>query len=147
VLVALAAASAGFLVTLLRADVQPAVPYVDRILYTAFDVHPAAGLAVLAGSALLIIPAIVGGLHGPENREAHAVFGAVWLAVIAAAALGNYPTPLVGYGGSAIIGYVVSLLALPKHASGAAAGRTGHEDAATTIEARTDLRVGVAGAN
>lgn len=31
-----------------------------------------------------------------------------------AAALGNYPTPIVGYGGSAVIGYVFSLLALPK---------------------------------
>lgn len=31
-----------------------------------------------------------------------------------AAALGNYPTPIVGYGGSAIMGYALSLLALPK---------------------------------
>ena len=34
-----------------------------------------------------------------------AVFGATWLAVIAFAVVGNYPTPLVGYGSSAILGY------------------------------------------
>jgi hypothetical protein len=49
----------------------------------------------------------------PPRRPGHAVFGAVWLAVIVAAALGNYPTPLVGYGGSAILGYLLSLLYLP----------------------------------
>ena len=34
--------------------------------------------------------------------------------LLAAAALGNYPTPLVGYGGSAVIGYLLGLSALPK---------------------------------
>ena len=37
-------------VTMLRPDALPAVPFVDRILYTAFDVHMLAGLAVVAGS-------------------------------------------------------------------------------------------------
>jgi hypothetical protein len=49
------------------------------------------------------------------------VFGAAWLAVVAAAALGNYPTPLVGYGGSAILGYLISLIGLPPRAAAAAA--------------------------
>jgi len=111
---ALAASVIGFAVTLARPDPMPAVPYVDQILYTSFDVHVGAGLAVFAGSALLLVPAIIGWHRDPDNRAAYIVFGAVWFAVIAAAALGNYPTPLVGYGGSAIIGYALSLLALPK---------------------------------
>ena len=41
------------------------------------------------------------------------MFGAIWAAVVLAAALGNYPTPLVGYGGSAIVGYLLSLMAFP----------------------------------
>jgi len=113
VLPALASAVAGFAVTLARADTLPAMPYVDQILYSAFDVHALAGLAVLGGSVLLIVPAIVGGFHDTDRREAYCVFGVVWLAAIVAAALGNYPTPLVGYSGSAVIGYVLSLTMLP----------------------------------
>lgn len=112
-LVPLGAAAAGFAVTLARPDDLPAVPYVDRILFTAFDLHPLAGAAVLGGSALLLLPAAVGWRAGDE-RTVHAAFGAMWLAGIAAAALGNYPTPVVGYGGSAIIGYLLSLACLPR---------------------------------
>jgi hypothetical protein len=61
----------------------------------------------------MIVPALVGWARDPDNRAFYAVFGAVWLAVIAAAALGNYPTPLVGYSGSAILGYLLSAIGLP----------------------------------
>ena len=112
-IVALATAAVGFAVTIARPDTLPAAAHVDRILYSAFDVHPLAGLAVLGGSALLLVPAIAA-IGNAEDRAIHAVFGMVWLAAIAAAALGNYPTPLVGYGGSAVIGYVLSLAMLPR---------------------------------
>ncbi len=142
--VALATSAIGFAVTLARPDPMPAVPYVDQILYTSFDVHAGAGLAVIAGSALLLVPAIIGWHRDPGNRGAYIAFGAVWLAAIAAAALGNYPTPIVGYGGSAIIGYVLSLLALPKlvetHAG--AVSRT-RGDADATLPGR-HLLVGLA---
>lgn len=52
-----------------------------------------------------------------KSRHARIVFGAAWLGVIVAAAVGNYPTPLVGYGGSAVIGYVLSAFALPPAAA------------------------------
>jgi hypothetical protein len=48
------------------------------------------------------------------------VFGAVWMAAVLAAALGNYPTPVVGYGGSAIVGYLLSLGLLPARRAGLA---------------------------
>ncbi len=114
VAVALAASLIGFAVTLARADTLPAVPYVDQILYSSFDVHLGLGLAVLGDVALLLVPAIVGWSRDADNRATYAAFGAAWFAVIMAAAIGKYPTPIVGYGGSAIIGYVLSLLALPK---------------------------------
>lgn len=107
----------GFAATLVRADTLPAAPYVDQILYSSFDVHPCAGAAVLGGSTLLFVPAIMGWCRDPANRDAYAAFAAVWLTGFVAAALGNYPTPIVGYGGSAIIGYALSLLVLPKLAS------------------------------
>lgn len=112
-LLALGAALAAFLATLLRPDASPAMPFVDQVFYSSFGVHPLAGFAVLAGSALMLVPAIVGSVRDPGRRPTYAAFGAVWLAVMLAAALGNYPTPLVGYSGSAILGYLVSLLGLP----------------------------------
>jgi hypothetical protein len=116
-MIAAGAAIFGFVASMLQADVQPAMPYVDQIFYSSFEVHTLAGLVVLAGAALMILPSIIGGLYDIERCEVYAVFGVVWLAVITAAALGNYPTPLVGYGGSAIIGYVVSLVGLHQRAN------------------------------
>lgn len=98
----------AFVAALAQADTLAAVPYVDRILYTAFDVHPLAGAAVVAGVLTLLLPTFGAGERGPRW-----VFGATWLAIVLAAALGHYPTPLVGYGGSAVIGYLLSVALLP----------------------------------
>ncbi|MDO9489237.1 MAG: hypothetical protein Q7J32_12750 [Sphingomonadaceae bacterium] len=117
---ALAAAGAGFAATLFQPDTLPAVAHVDQILYRAFDIDLLAGLAVVGGSALLVVPSFVGSREVGQ-REARVAFGALWLATIAAAALGNYPTPVVGYGGSAVIGYLLSLAPLPRQREGAAA--------------------------
>lgn len=115
-LLGLAAAVIAFAVTLLLPDDLPALPYVDGIFYSSFDVHPLAGLAVVGGAGLLIVPAIVA-CRQRDQRSFAVLFGTVWSAVIAAAALGNYPTPLVGYGGSAVIGYLLSLSLLPRASS------------------------------
>lgn len=111
-LTAFSAGIAGFAAAMLRPDTQGAMPFVDRILMTSFDVHPAAGIAVISGSLVLLIPAAIGVRTSPSAATSYAVFGAVWIALIAAAALGNYPTPLVGYGGSAILGYLLCSVAL-----------------------------------
>lgn len=111
--IAAAVAAGAFGVAMLRPDRQPAMPHVDQILYTAFDAHALAGVAVVTGACVMLVPAMAGWAGDRANRASHAVFGAMWLAIIAAAALGNYPTPLVGYGGSAIIGYVLCLLGWP----------------------------------
>jgi len=116
-----AAALVGFAAAMAQADPSPAMPFVDQILYPAFAVHPLAGAAVVLGAALLVLPALAARrLSGPA-QSACIAFGAVWAALILAAALGNYPTPLVGYGGSAIVGYLLSLVVFPRRA--AEAGR------------------------
>ena len=144
----LSVAVAGFATTLMRPDSLPAVPYVDQILYTSFQVHPLAGLAVAGGALLLIVPAIAGQWMDAGNREVHAVFGAVWLGVLAAAALGNYPTPLVGYGGSAILGYALSLSFMPRQARSDVVVGVRLEDGASAATAkRPDLRRGVVDGN
>lgn len=136
VVVALGASVVGFAATLVRADALPAVPFVDQILYSSFDVHAFAGVAVLGGSALLLVPAIAGWHRDTGNRATYAAFGAVWLAAIMAAALGNYPTPIVGYGGSAIIGYALSLAALPTLAG--ASPRSGRRASRPKDEPQSD---------
>ena len=111
--VALTMAVAALGATMLRPDALPAVPFVDRILYTAFDVHAAAGLAVVAGCLMLVLPSFSRGFESKNQRAAIVAFGACWASVAIAAALGNYPTPLVGYGGSAVLGYLLSAALLP----------------------------------
>jgi hypothetical protein len=113
-LFALAAAVAGFVATLAQPDVQPAMPFVDQILWTAFALHPLAGVAVVGGAALLVVPGLVLMARGAGDRPLGAAFAATWSAIVLAAALGNYPTPLVGYGGSAILGYLACLWGLPR---------------------------------
>ncbi|CAA9531179.1 MAG: hypothetical protein AVDCRST_MAG91-2950, partial [uncultured Sphingomonadaceae bacterium] len=114
---ALVAAVIAFAVTLVRPDTSPASPWVDRILYTSFGVHPLMGVAVLIGALLLIVPAVYGFGKSSAHKDVYAVFGMVWTGVIVAAALGNYPTPLVGYGGSAVLGYVLSLASIGRVAA------------------------------
>lgn len=113
---AAAAAIAGFAVTLARPDTLPPQPFVEGVIASSFAAGLAAGVAAALGLALLVTPALVGWRREREARDAQLAFGAIWLGVIAAAAFGDYPTPVVGYGGSAIVGYVLSLAALPRAA-------------------------------
>ena len=52
---------------------------------------------------------LIPGLAGGGQRPTGLAFATLWLTIVVAAALDNYPTPLVGYGGSAIVGYLLSL--------------------------------------
>ncbi|MFT3811399.1 MAG: hypothetical protein QM698_15915 [Micropepsaceae bacterium] len=141
VLTSLVVAVAAFVAALLQPDALPAMPYVDQIIFTSFDVHMVAGLAVMAGLAWMLVPAIIGWIGDPANGEAYLVFGAVWLTIIAAAVLGNYPTPLVGYGASAIIGYALSLIALPASRGVAVIDGERARDADPTQDGRLRLAV------
>jgi cell division protein FtsW (lipid II flippase) len=100
----------AFIVAMARPDRLPATPFVDQILYSAPGLGVLAGLAVLGGSVVLVAPALLGA--AVAYRLPLVVFGGVWSTALAAAALGNYPTPLVGYGGSAILGYCLSVALL-----------------------------------
>ena len=109
----LAVASFGFAATLVSTDRVPAVPFVERVVQSAFAFDAFAGVAIVIAFALMLIPAIVGVLTRKEDAAVFAVFGATWLAVITFAIIGNYPTPLAGYGASGIVGYCLSSGLLP----------------------------------
>ncbi len=139
VLAALLASLSAFAVTLALPDTLPAVPFVDQVYYTAFDVHWFAGVLVITGTALLLLPALSFTGLGDLNKDTCIVFGATWLAVILAAALGNYPTPVVGYSGAAILGYVVSLGVLPRKASSEQVNTLGNDQGANRSEDGEDV--------
>lgn len=107
------AATLAFGWTLLKPDTLPASPFVDQVFYTAFSVHPLVGLAVVIGAGALVMPAVIGILREAGETPTLLTFGVCWFGVVVAAALDNYPTPLVGYGGSAVLGYVLSVALLP----------------------------------
>jgi len=138
---ALMSAGTAFLVSLLRPDTLPAVPYVDQILFTAFDVHWLAGAAVWLGCLLLLAPPMIGWRRNADLAPAYLVCGSIWLGCIAAAAVGNYPTPVVGYGGSAILGYLLSFAFLPASTAlaGLEAAAADHDDAAQSAELRRSV--------
>lgn len=142
-----AAATASILAfawTLLIPDGSSAVPFVDRILYTAFDVHPLAGAAVALGSAALLLPALAAAWNGAPERPTLLAFGGCWLGIVVAALLRDYPTPVVGYGGSAVLGYLLSVALLP---GGSRQSRSADASDAAPISERdagspgTELRV------
>lgn len=113
-LVCLIASIAGFAATWLRPDVVPAIPFVDRVFRTAFSAGAASGAAVWSGAVLLILPAVVGFVGDRSHRAVHAAFGATWAAIIIAAIVADYPTPLVAYSGSSIVGYILATVCLPR---------------------------------
>jgi cell division protein FtsW (lipid II flippase) len=119
-IVAASASALAFAWTLLTPDALQATSFVDRVFYASFDVHPLAGAAVVIGAAALLLPGILGLLKGEGDRAVLLAFVGCWSAVVAAAALGNYPTPVVGYGGSAVLGYLLSVALLPGAARDAA---------------------------
>jgi hypothetical protein len=126
--VALVAAALGFVVTLLRADTLPPTPFVEQVFASAFAFGWLAGAGLIAAVAALLLPVVA-------RDETAPVFLALWLAIIAAAVLGNYPTPFVGYGGSGVLGYLLGLAALPGRA-GVPIGATGANRPEDTPQAR-----------
>jgi hypothetical protein len=115
VAVASSAAAVAVLVTCLQADRLPAVPFVDHILWSSFRLHPMLGVALWLGSAMLFVPMLFVPMLVIRSAGARAVLvacGACWGAIVVAAAVGAYPTPVVGYGGAAILGYFLCLAAL-----------------------------------
>jgi hypothetical protein len=112
-LLMLSAALACFIVTTMRSDAAPTAWFVDGVLRSALSVSFTAGLAAWGGVAVLLLPLIRGLRRSPEAAAAYAAFGATWSALIVAAVFANHPAPVIAYGGSAIVGYVWSTLALP----------------------------------
>ncbi len=101
-------ASCAFAATLVRDDHVPPAPFVEHVVQSAFAFDALYGLAIVVALIFQLIPAIAGVVAEKENVMEYAAFGTTWLALIAFALGGNYPTPLAGYGTSGIVGYCLS---------------------------------------
>lgn len=82
-----------------------AVPFVDLVLQHGFELHLAVGLAL---ALLLVLPLWPALLHCPAREH-----GFVWGLLMALSLPGWLPSPLVGFGGSFIFGYLLSLALIP----------------------------------
>ena len=86
----------------------PPQPFVERVLPELWSVSKLAagalGLALLIGGAALIF------LHEMPKTQRWAVRGTM-LGFLSAAALSDFPYPLIGYGAASILGFAIAMLA------------------------------------
>ncbi len=90
-----------------RPDSLPAVSYVEEVVSAAFATAPSVG--VFAGLMLALLPAPFFFFGLKHDSAAALALGALWGGFVLAGIFGNYPTPVIGYGASPVLGWGVSL--------------------------------------
>lgn len=108
-IIALVAALASLGTTVMVGDQLQPVPFVEGVLQALFSQNSLLGaLAVAALIAAILLPAL-----NPASRMQGGLALSGWFAGLTIASLvGNYPTPLIGYGAAPIIGYGLALALL-----------------------------------
>jgi cell division protein FtsW (lipid II flippase) len=95
-------------VTWLRRDPLAPVPHVEGIVQLAAGVG--AGWLVVAGVSLLVLPLPFFRAGRGDAKHAGLALGTyVAITILAALLTGNFPVPVMGYGVSPILGYLVGL--------------------------------------
>lgn len=130
------AVAAGLLVALAREVALPAVPFVEDVPSLALEAGPLATVLAAATLCLLLLPAVSA---ARQQRGAAFAFAGLWLAGLAAAAIGPYPAPVVGFGGSAVLGYIFSVAMLTQASDSIA--MTEHRSATGEIADKSDHSV------
>lgn len=92
-----------------RPDPIAPAPFVENVLNDAFAQGFASGLIMTLAAGLMVLPAATARLAPPSARIA---FATCWMALLGASVVGSYPTPVLGFGASGVLGYVLSLAAL-----------------------------------
>lgn len=105
-----------------------AVPFVDGVLLSGFAQGPAIGLALVLLQLLPLWPAL-----GHRRARQH---GLIWGLLVLLSLPGWLPSPLVGFGGSFIVGYLLSLALLPADAGRPPAGASAPSSAFASTSAR-----------
>ena len=96
-----------------RPDPLAPVAHVEGIVAAAWGVHPAAGVGALIALLLVPVPFLLRawGLRGEGEARRTLTFAlsGLWLVLVLANATGRFPAPVVGYGASFVVGWLISL--------------------------------------
>jgi hypothetical protein len=87
----------------------PALPFVDQVVHRGFEESAAIGMGLVLMQLLPLWPAL-------RYRQARQ-HGLVWGLLVALSLPGWLPSPLVGFAGSYVVGYVLSLVVLGRDRS------------------------------
>lgn len=104
-------ALAGVAAAAMRPVGLPPVPFVEQVVPAAFAAGAIPAALALIGMAMLFVPVL---LRRTAPAGVVAAFAGAWLGALLAALLGPYPTPVIGFGGSAILGYLLSVACLDR---------------------------------
>lgn len=97
-----------------RVDPLPAVSYVEQVVPAAFAANPAVSIAAGVGLVLLPLPFVLkamaaGSQARTEDFAVALALSGVWTGLVVCNLFGNYPSPVVGYGASLVVGWLASL--------------------------------------
>lgn len=91
-----------------RPDNLPAVAWVEQVAASAGAVSPIAGMLTLVLMSLTPLPFLLAAWNAKE-RGPHLALAGVWIGMVVANLAGNYPAPVLGYGASPVLGWMISL--------------------------------------
>lgn len=97
---------------LMRDDPLAPVPFVEDVLRHGWRAGSMIGGALGIAVLLLLVPLMHVGRIDASRQRALAAFLLVWATLLAMSVIGPYPTPLLGYGASAVIGYFIAIVTL-----------------------------------
>lgn len=96
-----------------RPDPLAPVAHVEGIVAAAWSAHPAAGIGALIALVLVPAPFLLRARgprgEGEARRALTFALSGLWLILVLANATGRFPAPVVGYGASFVVGWLVSL--------------------------------------
>ncbi|KIC57813.1 hypothetical protein RM53_09325 [Brevundimonas nasdae] len=96
--------------SLTRSQALPRVPYVEDVVPTVWALSPFLGVVAALALILLSAPMLWMGLRAQGVVAAVGLaMGGFWIGLSAANLLGAYPAPVVGYGTSPVIGWLVAI--------------------------------------
>ena len=91
-----------------RPDTLAPVPYAEEIVAQAWAVSTLLGAAAVVLLAMLPLPFLPTARDACKRGAGYALAG-FWAGLVLAGLFGNYPIPVIGYGASPVIGWVLAL--------------------------------------
>ena len=95
--------------SLAQSQALPRVPYVEDVVPMVWAVAPVLGVAAVIALILLSAPLLWMGWRARGIGAAGLAVAGFWIGLSAANLLGAYPAPVVGYGASPVIGWLVAI--------------------------------------